>query len=76
MVKKFAESAPKPLRFYMSVGLWEGAGMLSGNRILHSVLTGKKNEVIYSEVVSGHNYLNFQSTFPEGLVALLGPKQH
>jgi enterochelin esterase-like enzyme len=76
MVKKFAESAPKPLRFYMSVGLWEGSGMLSGNRILHSVLRGKKNEVIYSEVVSGHNYLNFQSTLPEGLVALLGPRQH
>jgi enterochelin esterase-like enzyme len=76
MVKKFAESAPKPLRFYMSVGLWEGAGMLSGNRLLHAVLTGKKNEVIYNEVVSGHNYLNFQSTIPEGLVALLGSKPH
>lgn len=75
MVKKFAESTPKPLRFYMSVGLWEGAGMLSGNRILHSVLTGKGNEVIYSEVVSGHNYANFQNTFPEGLIALLGLKQ-
>ena len=75
MVKKFAESAPKSLRFYMSVGLWEGAGMLSGNRILHSVLTGKGNTVIYAEVVSGHNYLNFQSTFPDGLIALLGSKQ-
>jgi enterochelin esterase-like enzyme len=76
MVKKFAESAPKPLRFYMSVGLWEGAGMLSGNRILRAVLTGKGNKVIYTEVVSGHNYMNFQSTFPDGLIALLGPKQH
>jgi enterochelin esterase-like enzyme len=76
MVKKFAESAPKALRFYMSVGLWEGAGMLSGNRILHSVLTGNGNEVVYSEVVSGHNYANFQSTFPEGLIALLGSKLH
>lgn len=72
MVKQFAESAPKPLRFYMSVGVWEGAGMLSGNRILYSVLRGKGNDVIYSEVVSGHNYANFQSTFPEGLVELLG----
>jgi enterochelin esterase-like enzyme len=76
LVKKYAESAPKPLRFYMSVGLWEGAGMLSGNRILRSVLTGKGNEVIYTEVVSGHNYLNFQSTLPEGLAALLGSKSH
>jgi enterochelin esterase-like enzyme len=74
MVKQFAESAPRPLRFYMSVGVWESAGMLSGNRILRSVLTGKGNEVTYSEVVSGHNYANFQQTFPDGLIALLGDK--
>jgi enterochelin esterase-like enzyme len=76
MVKKFAESTPKPLRFYMAVGSWESAGMLSGNRILTSVLKGKGNEVIYSEVVSGHNYVNFQQSFPEGLIALLGSRQH
>ena len=76
MVKKFAESTSKPLRFYMSVGSWESAGMLSGNRILTSVLKGKGNEVIYSEVVSGHNYANFQQSFPDGLIALLGPRQH
>lgn len=46
MVKRFAESPPKLLRFFMSVGLWEGAGMLSWNRILHSVLMGKGNGVI------------------------------
>jgi enterochelin esterase-like enzyme len=74
MVKQFAESAPKPLRFYMSVGSWESAGMLSGNRILRSVLVGKGNEVTYSEVVSGHNYANFQQSFPDGLLALLGDK--
>jgi len=72
MVKQFAESKVKPLRFYMSVGSWESAGMLSGNRILSSVLRGKGNEVIYSEVVSGHNYVNFQESFPDGLIALLG----
>jgi enterochelin esterase-like enzyme len=74
MVKQFAESALKPLRFYMSVGSWESAGMLSGNRMLRSVLTGKGNEVMYSEVVSGHNYANFQQSFPDGLIALLGDK--
>jgi enterochelin esterase-like enzyme len=74
MVKQFAEAARKPLRFYMSVGAWESAGMLSGNRILHSVLVGKGDEVVYSEVVSGHNYANFQQSFPDGLIALLGAK--
>ena len=74
MVKQFAESNLEPLRFYMSVGSWESAGMLSGNRILRSVLMGKGNEVTYSEVVSGHNYANFQQSFPDGLIALLGDK--
>ena len=74
MVKQFAESAPKAIRFYMSVGSWESAGMLSGNRILRSVLMGKGNTVTYSEVVSGHNWANFQQTFPDGLIALLGDK--
>jgi enterochelin esterase-like enzyme len=74
MVKQFAESAAKPLRFYMSAGSWESAGMLSGNRILRAVLTGKGNTVTYSEVVSGHNYANFQQTFPDGLIALVGDK--
>jgi enterochelin esterase-like enzyme len=76
MVKQFAESAPKPLRFYMSVGSWESARMLSGNRILSSVLKGKGNAVIYSEVVSGHNYATFQQSFPDGLIALLGKVPH
>lgn len=76
MVKQFAESTPKPIRFYMSVGSWESAGMLSNNRLLRSVLTGKGNNVTYSEVVSGHNYANFQQTFPDGLIALLGKTAH
>jgi len=74
LVKQIAESGPKPIRFYMSVGSWESAGMLSGNRILRSVLMGKGNEVTYSEVVSGHNYANFQQSWPDGLIALLGDK--
>jgi enterochelin esterase-like enzyme len=76
LVKQFAESSPKPLRFYMSVGAWESAGMLSNNRLLRSVLTGKGNEVTYGEVVSGHNYANFQQSYPDGLIALLGAKPH
>ena len=74
MVKQFAEAAPKPVRFYMTVGSWEAAGMLSSNRILHSVLIGKGNEVTYREVNNGHNYANTQQTLPDGLIALLGKK--
>jgi enterochelin esterase-like enzyme len=72
MVKQFAESTAKPIRFYISVGSWESAGMLSGNRILRSVLIGKGNEVTYGEVVSGHNYASVQESFPGGIIALVG----
>lgn len=58
----------------MSVGSWESAGMVSNNRLLRSVLMGKGNNVTYNEVVSGHNYANFQQTFPDGMIALLGDK--
>ena len=74
MVKQFAESGPKPIRFYMSVGSWESAGALSANRILHSVLMGKSNLVTYREDPAGHNQGNFQVTLPEGLIILLGVK--
>jgi hypothetical protein len=57
-----------------SVASWTNAGMLSGNRISRSVLTGMGNQVTFSEVVSGHNYANFQQTFPDCLIALLGDK--
>jgi enterochelin esterase-like enzyme len=72
MVKQLAEAAPKPIEFFMVVGQWEGAGVVSSNRILHSVLLGKGNKVFYREDVVGHNYENFQQTFPEGLIGLLG----
>lgn len=71
MVKQFAESAPKPIRFYMTAGSWESPGALSANRIMHSVLIGKGNKVDYTEVANGHNFSNFQQTLPDGLIALL-----
>jgi enterochelin esterase-like enzyme len=75
MVKQFAEAAPKPIRFYMVVGSWEAAGMVSSTRILHSVLMGKGNEVTYREVTAGHNYENIQQTLPDALIALLGGRK-
>ncbi len=76
MVKQFAESAQKPIRFYMDVGTWEPAGMLSANRILHSVLKGKDYQVSYSEFPGGHYYAYWQQTLPDGLIAVLGNKAH
>jgi enterochelin esterase family protein len=74
MVKQVAESPRKSIRFYITAGSWESAGMLSANRIMHSVLLGKGNKVQYTEVANGHNYANFQQTLPDGLITLLGQK--
>ena len=74
MVRQFAEAPPKPIRFYMSVGVWEGAGMLSNTRTLRSVLLGKGYEVTYREITAGHNGVNFQATFPGAIITLLGSK--
>jgi enterochelin esterase-like enzyme len=74
MVRQFAEAPPKPIRFYMSVGVWEGAGMLSNTRTLRSVLLGKGYEVTYREITAGHNGVNFQATFPSAIITLLGSK--
>jgi enterochelin esterase-like enzyme len=76
MVKQIAESPLKPIRFYITAGSWESPGMLSSNRIMHSVLMGKGNKVEYTEVANGHNFANFQQTLPDGLIALLGNKAH
>ena len=46
--------------------------MLSSNRILLAVLKGKGNEVRYREDPAGHDEANFQQTFPDGLITLLG----
>ena len=74
MIKQFAESAPKRIRFYMEAGIWESAGMLSSNRMLHSVLKGKGYQVSYSEFLGGHYYAYWQQTLPDGLIAVLGDK--
>jgi enterochelin esterase-like enzyme len=74
MVRQFAEAPRKQIRFYCSVGVWEGAGMLSNTRTLRSVLLGKGYELTYREITAGHSGANFQATFPGGMIALLGKR--
>ena len=51
-----------------------GPSMLVVNRHFRDVLTAKGYWVDYSEVGGAHNAVNGQSTFADGLIALLGPK--
>jgi enterochelin esterase-like enzyme len=76
MIKQFAESPRKAIRFYMDAGAWEPAGMLHGNRMLVSVLKGKGYTVSYREFLGGHYYAYWQQTLPDALIAVLGTKTH
>jgi enterochelin esterase-like enzyme len=76
MIKQFAESPRKAIRFYMDAGAWEPAGMLHGNRMLVSVLKGKGYTVSYREFLGGHYYAYWQQTLPDALIAVLGTKAH
>lgn len=74
------DSTPRlPLRFYQDVGLMEsgptpgdGPSMVESNRRLRDVLRSKGYEVHYAEFNGGHEYLNWQGTLADGLIALLG----
>ena len=76
LVKQFAESARKPVDFYITTGEWESTGSIWSIRMMHSVLLGKGNTVTYREVASGHDPINFQQVLPDGLAALLAHKAH
>jgi len=74
------EAAPKlPIRFYQDVGLMEdqptpggGPSMVGANRKLRDLLRSKGYEVHYAEFDGGHEYLNWQGTLADGLLALHG----
>ncbi|HEY5759005.1 MAG TPA: alpha/beta hydrolase-fold protein [Steroidobacter sp.] len=74
LIKEFASKPRQPTRFYLDVGLWEGADMLMPNRILRSVLEGKGNEVTYREFTGGHDYVIWRNTLSDGLIELIGTR--
>lgn len=74
--RQFAADKKLPLRFYLDVGTWEGAGMLTPNRSFRDLLRAKGYDVSYREFVGSHTYLNWRATFPEALISLIGTQQH
>lgn len=69
---QYSTEAKLPLRFYLDVGIWEGADMVAPNRQFRDVLRARGYEVSYREFVGPHTYLNWRATFPEALMALVG----
>ncbi|QNP58008.1 enterochelin esterase [Paenacidovorax monticola] len=78
MMRTYAEAPPRPVRFYLDAGRYEGArggqdGILETNRHLADVLRAKGYAVTQREHATGHDYLHWQGALGCGLVALLNP---
>lgn len=77
---RYVEDHPAvPVRWHLDVGTLEdtprpdgGATMVEANRRLRDVLRAKGHDVRYAEFGGGHDYLCWQGTLADGLVALLG----
>jgi enterochelin esterase-like enzyme len=67
LIKRVAESPRLNLRFYLDAGLWEGGGMLSSNRLMRSVLTGKGYDVTYREEPGTHSSYYWMLRLPDAL---------
>lgn len=73
LIKAYKNSAKLPIRFYMDIGLYDaGASMLGMNRAFRDVLQAKDYDLDYREFKGGHSYINWNVTFADGLLSLLG----
>ncbi len=81
LAHQFAERENLPLKFHLDVGTLEENSFrdlkgrpsaLAGNRRMHEVLQAKGYKVHYTEFRGGHDYISWQGTLAEGLMALLG----
>jgi enterochelin esterase family protein len=79
LARDYAAAPRLPLQFYLDVGVletqappWGGPDPLSANRQLRALLAGKGYPVHYSEFSGGHEFICWQGTLAEGLVALGG----
>lgn len=79
LIRRYVEAERLPLRFYMEVGLLEyshngnGASHRGLNRHMRDVLRAKGYPLIYTEYNGGHDYIWWQQTLADGLIALHTP---
>ena len=75
IIKHMAEAPRVKIRFFLDVGTWEGGGMLSSNRLMRSVLTGKGYDVSYHEAPGTHHSYYWMLRLPDALQAALGERR-
>ncbi|HEX8293291.1 MAG TPA: alpha/beta hydrolase-fold protein [Pyrinomonadaceae bacterium] len=77
LIRQLAQSARRPLRFYLEAGLLEvneSPSLLHSNRHLRDVLEAKGYEVTYSEFNGRHDHVCWRGSLSKGLAALLAPR--
>jgi enterochelin esterase family protein len=80
LAHRFSEQEKLPLKFHLDVGTLEENSFrdlkgrpsaLVGNRRMRDALQEKGYKVHYTEFSGGHDYISWQGTLAEGLIALL-----
>lgn len=73
MIKLYKASPQLPVRFYMTVGMYDlSVAMVGSNRQLRDILETKGYDVAYSEFSGGHDYLSWRGLLADGLLVLVG----
>lgn len=81
LARQFVAREKLPLKFYIEAGVLEvnsllalgdGPNLILSNRHLRDVLQAKGYPVHYAEFAGGHDYLCWQGTLAEGVLALIG----
>jgi enterochelin esterase-like enzyme len=81
LARQFYEREKLPLKFHLDVGMLEAnsyrdlkgrPSTLAENRRMREALRAKGYKVHYTEFSGGHDYISWQGTLAEGLIALLG----
>ena len=73
LARQYALSPKVPVRFYLEIGLQEGAAdMLASNRHLRNVLEAKGYDLSYAEFNGGHTYACWRGSLAHGLLVLAG----
>ena len=78
LMRQFARSNIRSVRFFLEVGLMEGIRpsrpngptQLSANRHMRDVLTAKGLHVAYAEYNGGHDFVSWRGSFADGLMHL------
>ncbi|MFP6583238.1 MAG: alpha/beta hydrolase-fold protein [Candidatus Hydrogenedentota bacterium] len=75
LTRQYAQVDPKPIRFFIEIGLNENGApsMVIVNRHFRDVLIAKGNEIVkYDEFNGGHSQLNWRGSIADALIAMIG----